>query len=97
MIDIDDLKTFAKLPPIFTAKAYKEIQHAIARYDSAKGWVIVCLEKLGDDAYKNPDAYERLIENWKASSIPIVYKDELIAVARQMKSQNCKENHDDKA
>ncbi len=96
MIDLDDLKTFAKLPHIFTVKLYREIQDAINDYDGYKAYVIRRLEYYGEGAYKNPDTYTEVKYDVLNDRLPEPTERRILAVIEQMKLQNCKENQNDK-
>jgi len=99
MITLDDLKTFAKLPHIFTSDIYRRIEMSIAYYDACKTYIVRLLKDIGEDAYKKPYEYDRLKEfilDCPKNPYDIDHTPYLLAIIAQMKSQNCKEVHDDK-
>lgn len=87
MIDLDDLKIFAKLPHIFTAKLYREIQDAITEYDGYKTYIVRALEYYGEDAYKNPDAYTEVEYDVLNLKLPLSAERRLLAVIEQMRKE----------
>lgn len=87
MIDIDDLKTFAQLPHIFSAKLYRDIQDAISEYDGYKAYIVRVLEFYGEDAYKNPDAYREVEYDVLNLKLPVSAERRILAVIEQMRKE----------
>jgi len=87
MIDLDNLKTFAKLPHIFTARLYREIQETIQTYDGYKAYIVSELERYGEDAYKNPDAYTEVQYDVLNLKLPDEPERRLLAIIEQMKKE----------
>jgi len=87
MIDIDELKTFAKLPHIFTAKLYREILETIQTYEGYKSYIVSELERYGEDAYKNPDAYTEVKYDVLNLKLPDEPERRLLAIIEQMKKE----------
>ena len=87
MIDIDELKTFAKLPHIFSAKLYREIQDTIQTYEGYKSYIVSELERYGEDAYKNPDAYTEVKYDVLNLKLPDETERRILAVIEQMRKE----------
>ena len=87
MIDVDDLKEFAKLPHIFNARLYSDIRQAINEYDSFKAYVIRRLEYYGEDAYKNPDAYREVEYDILNEKLPTSTEIRLLEVLKKLKKE----------
>lgn len=86
MID-HDLKTFAQLPQIFTAKLYREILETIQTYDGYKSYIVSELERYGEDAYKNPDAYREVEYDVLNLKLPDEPERRLLAIIEQMRKE----------
>ena len=85
MIDHDDLKIFAKLPHIFSAKLYREIQDAINEYNGYKSYIVSELERYGEDAYN--DAYTEVKYDVLNLKLPEPTERRILAVIEQMRKE----------
>ena len=91
MLDHKDLKKFIDLPPEFNRDIIGDIETALDEYDFCRACIRVKLEKYGDDAFKNPDAYDfvkRCILS-DYSSETFINTAKLLTTLEQMKTEFC--------
>ena len=90
-IEFKDLKKFIDLPPEFTRNIIGDIETALDEYDFCRACIRLKLEKYGDDAFKNPDAYDSVKRCILSDYSPETFINtaKLFAVLCEMKKEYC--------
>ena len=91
MLDYKDLKKFIDLPTEFNSNIFRDIEAALDEYDVCRAYIRLKLEKYGDDAFKNPDAYESVGDCIVSVNHPeqFINMTKLLAALKQMKAEFC--------
>ena len=70
MLDVEELKKFAKLPPAFNLRLQREIEQAIDEYDKYRGYIARLIDRKGEMAFRNPETYLDVADDIRYEKYP---------------------------
>ena len=93
MLDFKDLNDYLNLPTEFKAEIDPLIESALDDFFECRSYVRCALEYYGDNAFKNPRAYQDVEYDILNMELPRNFVAKLLAVVRLMKKENCNEEY----
>ena len=70
MLDLKELKKFAKLPPAFNLHLEREIEQAIDEYDKYRAYIVRLIDRKGEMAFRNPETYLDIADDIRYEKYP---------------------------
>ena len=87
MLDSQDLKKFAKLPPAFNQHICRDIERAIDEYDKYRAYIAKLIDRKGEMAFQDAQTYFDIADDIRFENYP--NEEKLIQVVNDIYKDNC--------
>lgn len=87
MLDIEELKKFAKMPYSFNGRLTCEIEQVIDEYDAYRGYLARLIDRKGEMAFQNVETYFDIADDIRYENYP--NEEKLLSVLGDMCSDYC--------